>query len=193
MSEEQPRRPNHQDQPIRYGDVFNVGGEFASKPITPRDAATVQSVESQIFGQTQKGGPAAMMESAAAKNERAGLVSHKESTHLARNEGVTLSDQGKNVGGNRVLSETLGEENVGQFVEADGDDATKGTMDSEEPFGSTADDDLPASVKAPQVRATQNFDFMTNQSAHADTTLNPRFSESQNENTQSNVPSSVRT
>lgn len=103
--EEKPRRPEH--EAIKYGDVFNVGGELASKPIKPRDAATVQSVENQILGQTPKGGPAAMMASAAAKNERAGLVCHKAITNIARNEGVTLSQQ-NNEEGNRVLTETLG-------------------------------------------------------------------------------------
>ncbi|KAJ1378892.1 Late embryogenesis abundant protein [Sesbania bispinosa] len=161
MSQEQPRRGEH-EEPIKYGEVFNVSGELASKPITPRDAATMQSAESQVLGQTQRGGPAAMMESAAAINERAGLVSHHAVTNLARNQGVTV---------------------VGQFVQAG--DAPKGTR-ARDPLESTVDegDPYPASTQAPQVRAAQDYDFISNQGAG---TLNPRFSGNQENNTQSNV------
>lgn len=31
------------DEPIKYGDVFLVSGELASKPIAPGDAAMMQS------------------------------------------------------------------------------------------------------------------------------------------------------
>ena len=110
MSQEQPRRPEH--EPIKYGEVFNVSGELASKPITPRDAATMQSVEGQILGQTRKGGPAAVMESAAARNERAGVVGHKGVTNIARNEGVTISVE-TNAEGNPVITETLGGQVIG--------------------------------------------------------------------------------
>lgn len=109
MSQEQPRRGAEDEQePIKYGEVFvNVkGSELGSKPITPRDAAIMQSAEAQVQGATQKGGPAALMESAAAINERAGLVSHDAVTNLARNEGVTIS--ATNEGRGRVITETLG-------------------------------------------------------------------------------------
>lgn len=116
MSQEQRRRGGEDEQlngqeqeeqePIRYGEVFNVSGELASKPIAPRDAATMQSAETQALGRTQKGGPAALMESAAAYNLRAGLVTHDASTNLARNEGVTISETKQ--GGDRVITETVG-------------------------------------------------------------------------------------
>ncbi|KAE9621942.1 hypothetical protein Lal_00032619 [Lupinus albus] len=164
---------------IRYGDVFQVDGELAKKPITPRDAAVVQSVESQIMGgHTQKGGPASIMESAAAKNERAGVVSHKASTNIARNDGTTIYED-KCVGGKRVLTQTLGGEVLGQFVKNDNDHVpNKGTIiHDDDPFRSTVDDDLPASVKAPQVTPTEDFDFISNKSVHAN--LNPRLSSNQ--------------
>ncbi|KAL6217419.1 hypothetical protein ACLB2K_010636 [Fragaria x ananassa] len=76
MSQEQQHRPQQGDQlePIKYGDVFNVSGELASKPIAPRVTATMQAAENVVLGETQKGGPAAVMQSAATYNERAGLV-----------------------------------------------------------------------------------------------------------------------
>ncbi|CAL0310349.1 unnamed protein product [Lupinus luteus] len=184
MSQEQPKRGNNKEGGIRYGDVFEVGGELASKPITPRDAATVQSVESQIMGgHTQKGGPASLMESAAAKNERAGVVGHKASTNIARNDGTSIYED-KCVGGKRVLTQTLGGEVLGHFVKDDDDDDD----DDDDPYRSTVDDDLPASVKAPEVAPTEDFDFISNKSGHAD--LNPRLSANQDydNSTQSNVP-----
>ncbi|XP_019456887.1 PREDICTED: late embryogenesis abundant protein D-34-like isoform X1 [Lupinus angustifolius] len=195
MSQEQPRRDssnnNNKEAPIRYGDVFEVGGELASKPITPRDAATVQSVESQIMGgHTQKGGPASIMESAAAKNERAGVVGHRASTNIARNDGTSIYEE-KCVGGKRVLTQTLGGEVLGQFVKDD--DVSKGiVIGDDDPYKSTVDDDLPATVKAPQVTPTEDFDFISNKSVHAD--LNPRLSANQDDhnNTQSNVPPEQR-
>ncbi|KAJ1441658.1 Late embryogenesis abundant protein [Sesbania bispinosa] len=183
MSQEQPRRGEH-EEPIKYGEVFNVSGELASKPITPRDAATMQSAESQVLGQTQRGGPAAMMESAAAINERAGLVSHHAVTNLARNQGVTVTAETNETDNNkRLIRETLGGQVVGQFVQAG--DAPKGTR-ARDPLESTVDegDPYPASTQAPQVRAAQDYDFVSNQGAG---TLNPRFSGNQENNTQSNV------
>lgn len=100
MSQEQPRRGER--EAIKYGDVFNVSGELASKPVMPRDAAMMQSAENQVLGQIQKGGPAAVMESAAAKNERAGHVNHQAATKFARNQGVYVSQTDDGV------TETLG-------------------------------------------------------------------------------------
>lgn len=44
MSQGQPRRPQGEapqvpDRPIKYGDVFDVSGELADRPVAPRDAA----------------------------------------------------------------------------------------------------------------------------------------------------------
>ena len=109
MSQGQPQRPRADDQfpaeqePIKYGDVFNVSGELASKPVAPRDAAAMQAAESTLFGQAQKGGPAAVMESAAALNERFGLVGHNDAADV---QGVTVTE--RIVEGNRVITEAVG-------------------------------------------------------------------------------------
>ena len=110
MSQEQQHRPvpdqlqGDQLEPIKYGDVFNVSGELASTPIMPRDAATMQTAENVALGETQKGGPAAVMQSAATYNERAGLVSHGDAA--VREEGVTVSES-IDLEGNRVITESM--------------------------------------------------------------------------------------
>ncbi|XP_061359084.1 late embryogenesis abundant protein D-34-like [Gastrolobium bilobum] len=106
-----------QEQPIKYGDVFNVSGELASKPIMPRDAALMQATENQALGQTQKGGPAAVMQSAATVNTTAGLVGRDDISEVARDQGVSISET--KAGGNRIITESVGNQVVGQFVEPD--------------------------------------------------------------------------
>ncbi|KAJ7949252.1 late embryogenesis abundant protein D-34 [Quillaja saponaria] len=121
MSQGQPQRPQADqpswqegvEGPIKYGDVFNVTGELASKTITPQDAATMQDAENRVLGHTQKGGPAAVMQFAASVNERAGVVSHKDVTDIARNEGITISET--KADGHRIISEAV----LGQNVEPD--------------------------------------------------------------------------
>nr|XP_029149427.1 late embryogenesis abundant protein D-34-like [Arachis hypogaea] len=161
MSQQKSRRD--EDEAIKYGEVFNVSGELACKPITPRDAATLQSVEGQILGETRKGGPAAVMESAAAKNQRAGVVGRKDVTNIARNEGVTISIQ-KNERGNRVVTETLG----GQYEAAD---EAKDELD----FNYGGDSGGGALTQAPHVKPTKDdeYDFINNQDDA--TSLNPRL------------------
>ncbi|CAK9309978.1 unnamed protein product [Citrullus colocynthis] len=116
MSQPQPQKPagDYQD-PIKYGDVFNVSGELASKPIAPRDAATMQAAENMVLGQTPRGGPAAVMQSAANINERIGLVGHSDVSDVARDEGVTVTETV--VDGQRFVVESVGGQVVGQFVE----------------------------------------------------------------------------
>ncbi|KAE8009743.1 hypothetical protein FH972_006162 [Carpinus fangiana] len=106
----QPERPredhrSHQDA-IKYGDVFDVSGSLVSKPIAPQDASTMQAAESLALGQTQKGGPAAVMQSAAAVNERIGAVRQRDVSDVARDQGVTVREV--DVGGTRVVSEEVG-------------------------------------------------------------------------------------
>ncbi|CAN0856862.1 Late embryogenesis abundant protein 31 [Linum grandiflorum] len=128
MSQEQPTRPQHgtghQQQPgiagqeidpIKYGDVFGVSGELASKPIAPEDANMMQSAETMVFGKTQKGGPAAAMQSAATFNERAGLVGHHQATDAATNEGVTVTET--DIPGARIITESVGGQVLGQYVQ----------------------------------------------------------------------------
>ena len=108
MSQGQPQRPagdNYKD-PVKYGDVFDVSGELASKPIAPRDAASLQAAENIILGQTPRGGPAAVMQSAANLNERAGLVGHSDVTDVALNEGVNVTETV--VDGQRFVVESVG-------------------------------------------------------------------------------------
>ncbi|BBH10286.1 Seed maturation protein, partial [Prunus dulcis] len=107
---EQPRRRPDQSpgqEPLKYGDVFNVSGELASRPVAPRDAATAQAAENLVLGETQRGGPAAVMQSAATYNERARLVGHRDATKVAREEGVSVTE-GINPDGNRVVTEHVG-------------------------------------------------------------------------------------
>lgn len=107
MSQGQPRRPREDEaQPIKYGDVFSVSVKLADKPIAPQDANMMQTAETMIFGQTQKGGPAAVMQSAASRNERAGLVRHDEATDVAGSEGVTVTET--DVPGSRIITESVG-------------------------------------------------------------------------------------
>uniref|UniRef100_A0A803Q1Q1 SMP domain-containing protein n=1 Tax=Cannabis sativa TaxID=3483 RepID=A0A803Q1Q1_CANSA len=109
--QEQPRRPYSEQEPVKYGDVFNVTGELAEKPIAPRDASMMQTAESAILGRTQKGGPAAAMQAAAAQNERAGAVSHADVSDLAGAEGVTVMET--DVPGYRIVTESV----VGQYAQ----------------------------------------------------------------------------
>ncbi|KAK3441787.1 hypothetical protein EUGRSUZ_B01734 [Eucalyptus grandis] len=111
MSQEQPRRTP--EDAIRYGDIFAVDGELAEKPVTPRDAAMMQTAENEMFGQTQRGHAAAAMQSAAARNERAGLVGHSDVTEVASKDGVTITET--DLPGRRVITESVGGQVVSQF------------------------------------------------------------------------------
>lgn len=106
MSQEQPRRPLQ--EPVKYGDVFDVSGPLASTPVAPRDAAAMQAAENMALGQTQKGGPAAVMQSAASANERAGFIRHTTATNIPRDEGVTVTETVED--GNRVITEAIGDQ-----------------------------------------------------------------------------------
>ncbi|XP_057722543.1 late embryogenesis abundant protein D-34-like [Arachis stenosperma] len=182
MSQHQSRR--NKDEAIKYGEVFNVSGELARQPITPRDAATLQSVEGQILGETRKGGPAAMMESAAAKNQRASVVDRKDVTNIARNEGVTISKQKNERGNSSVVTETLGGQVVGQYEEAD---EAKDELDVNYGGGS-GDSSL---IQAPHVKPTKDdeYDFISNQDDA--TSLNPRLSAA--DHLQQNILSTILT
>ncbi|MED6134833.1 hypothetical protein PIB30_040614 [Stylosanthes scabra] len=114
--EEQPRRAeDHKEEAIKYGDVFNVQGELASKPVAPMDAVMMQKAETAMLGHTQKGGAAAAMQSAAAKNERGGVVGHGDMSKAAGEGGVSITEI--DVEGKRVISESIGGQVVEQFSE----------------------------------------------------------------------------
>lgn len=92
-------------EPVKYGDVFGVSGELADKPIAPQDAAMMQSAETAVLGQTQKGGPAAAMQAAAKVNVRAGVVSPDDVSSPAGNQGVTVTET--DVPGSRIITESV--------------------------------------------------------------------------------------
>uniref|UniRef100_A0A453LSS0 SMP domain-containing protein n=1 Tax=Aegilops tauschii subsp. strangulata TaxID=200361 RepID=A0A453LSS0_AEGTS len=121
MSQGQPRRPEggeamQADRPIKYGDVFDVSGELAAQPVAPRDAAMLQSAENEVLGlgQTQKGGPAAVMQSAATLNARAGHVGRGQLTGPVADAGVTVTEA--DLPGRRVITESVAGQVVGRFV-----------------------------------------------------------------------------
>ncbi|KAI3449654.1 hypothetical protein Pfo_006319 [Paulownia fortunei] len=116
MSQGQPRRPQAEQEPVKYGDIFQVSGELASKPVAPKDAATAQSAESIVLGQVQKGGPAAVMQSAADVNVRRGVLGRDDATAATRQHGVSITET--DVGGQRVITEAVGGEIVGRYVVA---------------------------------------------------------------------------
>jgi hypothetical protein len=92
------------DGAIRYGDVFPaVSGGLAKKPVAPQDAATMQSAETLLFGETIKGGPAATMQSASMRNERMGAVAHDQATDATAEQGVSVSET--RIPGGRIVTE----------------------------------------------------------------------------------------
>ncbi|CAJ1969321.1 unnamed protein product [Sphenostylis stenocarpa] len=125
MSQEQPERPQAKNDPIKYGDVFDVSGELASQPIAPKDAALMQATENQTLGQTQKGGPASVMQSAATINVRQGNVGRGDFSDVAKEHGLSVSET--KVDGHRVITESVGRHVVGQFVEPEVPMETPGT------------------------------------------------------------------
>ncbi|XVF21751.1 hypothetical protein REPUB_Repub12eG0117000 [Reevesia pubescens] len=58
MSQQQPRRPwaNQflDEESIKFGDVFNVTGELAPKPIGPQDAAAMPATETRSLDKHEK-------------------------------------------------------------------------------------------------------------------------------------------
>lgn len=107
MSQQQPQRPQ-EEEPIKYGDVFDVSGQLSSQPIAPNDASAMQAAENMILGKTQKGGPASVMQSAAAVNLQHGVIGRDEGTPIAREQGVTISEA--QIAGSRIITEAVGGE-----------------------------------------------------------------------------------
>ncbi|KAL6989552.1 hypothetical protein U1Q18_015304 [Sarracenia purpurea var. burkii] len=109
MSQTQPRRPQpEQEGPIKYGDVFDVGGSLGGQAMAPRDAAVMQTAENRTLGKIQKGGTAAVIQSAAARNERAGVVGHADRTNVTGDRDVAVT--GTDLPGIRILAESIGEQ-----------------------------------------------------------------------------------
>lgn len=119
MSQGQPRRAVDdsqlgQEQGVKYGDVFDVKGDLAKQTIAPKDAAMMQSAEAMVLGQTQKGGPAAVMQSASMQNERAGVVGHDQASDAPANQGVDVTETV--VPGGRVVTEFVAGQVEIEFV-----------------------------------------------------------------------------
>ncbi|KAK1313038.1 hypothetical protein QJS10_CPA06g01942 [Acorus calamus] len=116
MSQEQPRRNQREEaEPIKYGDVFKVSGDLAAQPVAPADASLMQSAENVILGYTQRGGPAAAMQSSAALNVRSGAVRPGDISPPARDAGVTVAEA-ELPGMRRVITESVAGQVVGEFT-----------------------------------------------------------------------------
>ncbi|KAI8566266.1 hypothetical protein RHMOL_Rhmol02G0026700 [Rhododendron molle] len=118
MSQQQPRQPQEtqrrQQEPIKYGDVFQVSGDLAGQPITPQDAAMMQTAEASVFGQVPSGGPVAAMQAAAAMNEiRAVVVGRDDVTDVARDVAVSATEYP----GTWVVTESVGGQVLGQVYQ----------------------------------------------------------------------------
>lgn len=94
--------------------MFDVKGDLAKQTIAPKDAAMMQSAEAMVLGQTQKGGPAAVMQSASMQNERAGVVGHDQASDAPANQGVDVTETV--VPGGRVVTEFVAGQVEIEFV-----------------------------------------------------------------------------
>ncbi|XP_062104189.1 late embryogenesis abundant protein D-34-like [Humulus lupulus] len=94
MSQEQPQRPQSEQEPIKYGDVFNVPGKLVEKPIVSLDISMIKAAVSAMLGQTQKSGPA-------------GVVGHVDVSDLAGAEGVAVTEVKTDVPGYRIATKSV--------------------------------------------------------------------------------------
>ncbi|KAK7271431.1 hypothetical protein RJT34_27328 [Clitoria ternatea] len=140
MSHGQPKRPQADEfpllphEPIKYGDVFQVSGGLASKPISPQDAAAMKAAEASVLGQPQRGSPAVAMHAAAAINQASGFVSCHDT---AKSQDITVTKT--TAGEHRVVTETVDGQVLGQRVEAHAPVVATG-------FGSAAIDGDPITI-----------------------------------------------
>ncbi|KAI3449655.1 hypothetical protein Pfo_006320 [Paulownia fortunei] len=125
----------------------------------------MQAAENLVLGQTTKGGPAAVMQSAADVNETRRVVRHEDMTDIVRDQGAVIAET--EIAGYRVISECIGGQVVGRYAQprdvnmadadADADDSTIG-----EALEATArvvrnkpiDESAAAAIQAAEVRAT---------------------------------------
>ncbi|AQK62590.1 Late embryogenesis abundant protein 31 [Zea mays] len=103
-----------QDKPVKFGDVLDVSGELDDQPVAPRDAARLQAAEQSVPGGTQKGGPAAVLQSVATVNARAGHVGRAQTACPVADAGATITET--ELAGRRVVTESVGGQVVGKMV-----------------------------------------------------------------------------
>ncbi|PVH31839.1 hypothetical protein PAHAL_9G245300 [Panicum hallii] len=86
----------------------------------------MQAAESAVLGRAPRGGTAAIMQSAARRNERLGVVARDEAATdgAAAECGVAVTEA--RVPGARVVTEFVADQPVGQYTEAVEDDAADG-------------------------------------------------------------------
>ncbi|GLU03545.1 hypothetical protein SLE2022_207380 [Rubroshorea leprosula] len=77
----------------------------------------MQSAENQVLGKMQP--DAAVMNSAAAANEKAGLVRHDQGTGMVGREGVSVTKSRDIDSGNVVVTKAVGDQIVGQHAHQD--------------------------------------------------------------------------
>lgn len=77
--------------PVTYGNILGAREKLGTEPVTPEDAALMQSAEARTFGQTRKDGAASVMQAAAEENVKAGFVKEGEHSEVAE-EGVVAQE-----------------------------------------------------------------------------------------------------
>ncbi|KAF5776197.1 putative Late embryogenesis abundant protein, SMP subgroup [Helianthus annuus] len=117
---------------------------MANKAITPEDAATVQSAENMALGHIHKGGPAAVMQSAASVNRNRGLHQVTGDQHFTVSEpklpGNTSIPISLKSGGEDLVT-------VGEALEAVALSATEKPVEQSDA----------AAIQAAEVRATRRM------------------------------------
>ncbi|KNA23750.1 hypothetical protein SOVF_022140 [Spinacia oleracea] len=115
MAQEQPKKEAgkpDQQHTFKYGDVFYVSGQAENKPVLPEDASSMESAEKIVMGHSPYGGPASSMRTTAEANVQAGLV---DPNSRRTTEGIRVTESGDH--GTRIVTESVNDEVVGQFIE----------------------------------------------------------------------------
>ncbi|PSS14609.1 Late embryogenesis abundant protein like [Actinidia chinensis var. chinensis] len=112
MSQKQPQWSKTEEEAIKYGDVFSVSGDLASKHIAPQDAVTMQAAENMTLGKNPNGSPAVVMQAAA--DERCSAIGHDEVTDVASDQGVAVSEM--IIADGHVIRESVGDQIMGKYT-----------------------------------------------------------------------------
>jgi hypothetical protein len=121
MSHGQPTRLQEEinQEPIKYGDVFNVSGDLASETISPQVAANMAAAEFNVLGHAQPGSPAAAMQAAAMINEASAqwLVGRHGIAEMVKDHAVRVTET--TAADRRVVTEAVDGQIIGRRVEPD--------------------------------------------------------------------------